>query len=263
MRLRRSRNWVNFPIMHFVVAYGISTSEHWLALIIASVIVYYPLHQLGQAIGIHKLFAHRAFTPNRWYPYVAAVISTIAYVPDPLTAAANHRIHHHVSDTDQDPHSPKHGLWHSYYWWLVKPLPTSKRFELEKVVVDLIKIYPWMVSYRKFEIYFFYIFQVVLFLLSYEAFLVVTTAGLLSKHNALFVNAFSHVKNDAGEWAAIDRPILAQWVNPIFLHKQHHDIANKWDYSDENVTDFSAWFIRRFLAAGPDSLKEKVINRKS
>ena len=41
---------------------------------------------------------------------------------------------------------------------------------------------------------------------------------------------------------------LARWINPIFLHRYHHQEAALADYSQGSVRDFWAVLIRRCLA---------------
>lgn len=76
----------------------------------------------------------------------------------------------------------------------------------------------------------------------------VLIACLLSVHNGLAVNAFSHDPNLPGPDKSRDCVWLARWINPIFLHRYHHQEAALADYSQGSVRDFWAVLIRRCLA---------------
>lgn len=232
--------FVAVPLLPLLVVWTLWGYDYWPMVVLAGVLLYYPIQQLGQAIGYHKLLAHRAFKPKAWYPYVATFVASIAFYGDPLSAVMIHRIHHRYSDTDKDPHSPLHGRFHAYLGWMRTYTPDVKD---ARCVVDLIRDYPWMVTFRRFEWMVPWVFHATLYWISPIASSAVLIACLLSIHNALAVNAFSH--NTKGE--ALDVPWLARWVNPIFLHKHHHDNGRLLDYSHMGVTDYWARLITRFL----------------
>lgn len=232
--------FVVVPLLPLGIAYALWGNPWWPAVVLAGVVLYYPIHQLGQGIGYHKLFAHRAFTPRAWYPYLATFIASTAFYGDPLSAAMIHRLHHRYADTAQDPHSPMHGRFHAYLGWMRTYTPDVKD---ARCVVDLIRDYPWMVGFRQWEWVVPWVFHVTLFTLSPLVSCAVLIACLLSIHNALAVNAFSHGAN-----GSIDSPFLARWVNPIFLHDFHHKNGSLLDYSHAGVKDHWAGFTARYLS---------------
>ena len=197
------------------------------------------------------MFAHKAFTPKPWYPYLSAFFGSISFFGDPLRSAIVHRIHHKHVDTDLDPHSPAYGRFNSYIGWIYSYTPPENEYY---IVIDLARQYPWLVAYSKYEWLVFLTFHTVIFLLSSTLFLVIMMACLLSMNNALILNAFSHSPTVDG-WSATDKIQLAKYINPTFLHKQHHDIPGKWDYSDNEVNDFTKWFIKNVLAKDPNNVK--------
>lgn len=240
----RIKMFVVFPLMHIVVLYGIFTHEYWYLLILCGMLMFYPIMNLGQSIGYHKLFAHKAFKPKKWYPYVSAFVGSISFFGDPLRSSLVHRIHHKHTDTDLDPHSPMHGRFHAYLGWVYNYAPTNKE---AYIVMDLVRTYPWLLPFSKWEWAVFSIFHTTLYLISPTLFLIVMMGCLLAMNNALFLNAFSHYPSDNG-WQATDNKWKAKYINPAYLHKQHHENAGKWNYSDSEVNDFAAWFIKKFLA---------------
>jgi len=237
--------FVVVPLLPILIAWTLWGVDEWPVIVVVGLLLYYPIHQLGQAIGYHKLFSHRAFVAKPWYPYVACFFASIAFYGDPLSAAMIHRIHHKNSDTDKDPHSPLHGRLHAYVGWMAtyKPQTVDARG-----ISDLLRDFPWMVTFRKYEWMLPWAFHVTLYAISPLASCAVLIACLLSIHNALAVNAFSHNPHSPDSEKAFNSLFLARWVNPIFLHECHHTNGSLVDYSAHGVTDYWAIFIRRFLA---------------
>jgi fatty-acid desaturase len=93
---------------------------------------------LGIAVGFHRIFSHRAFTPTRWMNHVLLFLGTLGGQGSSVTWAAVHRgYHHRHSDTEKDLHSPKHGIWHAMIGWYWKLKPTSIN---HKHAVDLLRM---------------------------------------------------------------------------------------------------------------------------
>ena len=49
--------------------------------------------------------------------YALAIFGTMAYQGGPIVWVGTHRMHHRDSDTNGDPHSPKHGFWWGHMLW--------------------------------------------------------------------------------------------------------------------------------------------------
>jgi fatty-acid desaturase len=243
--------FVIFPLMHLVVLYGIVTHEYWYLVLIAGILMFYPILYLGESLGYHRMFGHKAFKSKKWYPYLSAFLGSISFYGDPLRAALVHRLHHKHVDTELDPHSPKHGRFHAYIGWLYSYTPQPNDLY---IIMDLMKTYKWLVTYSKIEWLVFTTFHISIFLISPTLFLIIMTGCLLAVNNGLLVNAYSHEPTDNG-WVSTDKIWLSKYINPTFLHKQHHAIAGKWDYSDDEVTDFTRWFVKNWLAEDSNSLK--------
>jgi stearoyl-CoA desaturase (delta-9 desaturase) len=249
--INQFKMYVIFPLMPLVVLYGIATNDYWYLIVICGIIMFYPIMSVGQGIGYHKMFSHKAFKPKKWFPYLSAFIGSISFSGGPLGYALLHRIHHKHVDTELDPHSPMHGRIHAYIGWLINYTPPENE---RYIVIDLVRQYPWLVAYSKYEWLVFLTFHTSMFLLSPTLFLIIMMACLLSMNNSLIVNAFSHDASSEG-WSAKDKIWLAKCIGPIFLHKQHHDDAGKWDYSDGQFKDATRWFIKNWFAEDPNKVK--------
>jgi stearoyl-CoA desaturase (delta-9 desaturase) len=227
-----------FPIMHLVLLYGMLNSD-WLTILFGGILLYFPMHQLGASMGYHKLFSHKSFEPQSWFPPVSALIGIVSFNSDPLTYALVHRIHHRYADTDLDPHNPARGLFSCYIGWVA----TYKPKERDKMlIVDLIRKWPWLMLLQKFELLIILVFYSLLYAISPLLFYTVLLACLLSTHYGLAVNAFGHDPKQQGSNKAVNNVFLSKLVNPIFMHHTHHQTPNKFDYSEGSVVDYSKYF---------------------
>jgi len=74
---------------------------------------------VGVCLGYHRLLTHASF---RTYPFVQralAVCGTLAGEGSPIAWVSVHRKHHHYSDREGDPHSPRDGGWWSHVLWML------------------------------------------------------------------------------------------------------------------------------------------------
>lgn len=212
--------------------------------ILMGILLHHPFHQLGFAIGGHKLFAHRAFVPKDWYPYLSAFVASISFHGNPIMAAIVHREHHRYSDSDLDPHSPVNGRWHAFMGWMwnYSPPPPSAR-----IAADLVRDFPFLKTYEKVEWMVLPVFYITLAFISKWLMLACLLAGASSFGFGLFLNTFTHDAKLPGDNKSINHIMLARFVNPVFLHKDHHDRGYLYDYSTKDVTDYPGKFIKRFL----------------
>jgi fatty-acid desaturase len=76
---------------------------------------------VGIGAGFHRLFSHHSFKVSRLMKCFILFCGTLAVQGSAILWVAIHRGgHHRYSDTEQDPHSPIHGFWHSYITWMFK-----------------------------------------------------------------------------------------------------------------------------------------------
>lgn len=101
-------------------------------IVIATLVLYFDVKLLGFAfllsmltaysMGIfhHMQLTHSSFESKRWVTRLGALLGTLtwrgAFAP-PLKYAAVHQVHHEFADQEMDPHSPIHGLLHSFMGW--------------------------------------------------------------------------------------------------------------------------------------------------
>lgn len=76
------------------------------------VVIAYALNVVvGLSFTMHRLHSHKCFT--MWQPLqrLLSVHACLSMVGSPISYAYIHRYHHANSDTEKDPHSPKHGIF--------------------------------------------------------------------------------------------------------------------------------------------------------
>jgi stearoyl-CoA desaturase (Delta-9 desaturase) len=116
-------------------------------------IALYLFTGFGVAAGLHRLFAHHSFKPNRALKVTLAIAGSMALEGSLISWVAIHRRHHMFSDQAGDPHSPYRygsgfsetlrGLYWAHVGWLFADDPTDvKRFapdllrDKDLVVID-------------------------------------------------------------------------------------------------------------------------------
>jgi len=67
---------------------------------------FYLVTSLGVTVGLHRLFTHKSFKPNRAVKIALAIAGNMAIEGPVIRWVADHRKHHKFSDREGDPHSP-------------------------------------------------------------------------------------------------------------------------------------------------------------
>jgi fatty-acid desaturase len=74
---------------------------------------------MGVCMGYHRCLTHGAFKTYRPVRWLLAFLGGLSGEGSVLTWVANHRKHHHFSDKEGDPHSPRDGTWWSHMLWFM------------------------------------------------------------------------------------------------------------------------------------------------
>ena len=90
----------------------------WTNLIVAAAI-YWIAVSWGIGMGYHRLHTHRGYKLPRFIEYFLAVCGTLTLEGGPIFWVATHRCHHQFSDTDGDPHTPRHGGFWAHMGWIM------------------------------------------------------------------------------------------------------------------------------------------------
>lgn len=73
---------------------------------------------LANTVGYHRLLTHRSFHTKPWLRGTLTVLAA-QYSGSPMAWVGAHRVHHTISDTAGDPHTPTHGFWYAHAGWLI------------------------------------------------------------------------------------------------------------------------------------------------
>ena len=95
---------------------------------------------MGVCMGYHRCLTHGSFKTYRPVRWLLAFLGGLSGEGSALTWVANHRKHHHFSDKEGDPHSPRDGAWWSHMLWFMPNFGRRWHKELvEKYAPDIMK----------------------------------------------------------------------------------------------------------------------------
>ncbi len=114
---------INWPITIFMLSFHVGAvialfNFSWSAFGVAILMIWIA-GGLGITIGYHRLLTHRAFKTPKYVEYFLTICGALALEGGPISWVARHRLHHARAESDDDPHSPRHGLWWAHLGWVV------------------------------------------------------------------------------------------------------------------------------------------------
>lgn len=116
----------------------------------AGLLLWWLIGSFGIGIGYHRLMTHRGFKTPRWMERLLGVIGTLAMQSGPITWVTTHRLHHAFTDTDKDPHSPRHGTYWSHMGWIFRGTAQNNTPQtMQRYSPDLMRD-PFMVALDKY-----------------------------------------------------------------------------------------------------------------
>lgn len=128
--------WLPIQLAGLYAIYALAVNplpEFWW---VYSIIGYLLFSLVGVAICYHRYLSHRSFKTSKFWERILLWCGIMSGQGSPIFWAIIHRgYHHRLADTDGDPHSPKHGFFHSYMGWLFKIKPAMN----PKYILHLIK----------------------------------------------------------------------------------------------------------------------------
>jgi stearoyl-CoA desaturase (delta-9 desaturase) len=91
---------------------------NWKSLVVFA-FLYWLTGGLGIGVGFHRLLTHRGYKTPKVVEYFLTICGVLALQGGAINWVATHRMHHAHTDTDGDPHSPRHGSWWSHVGWIL------------------------------------------------------------------------------------------------------------------------------------------------
>ena len=123
--------------------------------ILLAMISFYVLNILGVWMTLHRYYSHKSFEfKNRFLKWTFTALAVITGRGSPMTWAYLHRRHHKYSDTDQDPHNPRHIGYPIFNFdhfkkeeaektqlFLIKDLMTSEQLFINKWYILILAVF--------------------------------------------------------------------------------------------------------------------------
>jgi fatty-acid desaturase len=87
--------------------------------VVVLLVTYYIALAWGIGMSYHRLLTHRAYKTPKFVEYFLTICATTALEGGALFWVATHRRHHQHSDSDMDPHTPRHGGFWAHMGWII------------------------------------------------------------------------------------------------------------------------------------------------
>ena len=180
---------------------------------------------LGTTVCYHRYLAHRTLKLNSAVEHFLIFWTTFNGSGDPISWAANHRLHHAKADTVEDVSSPTHGgFWWAHLRWLYQTAPA----DVGRWAPDLDRPRYAFWTYAHNPLVVASIFFGLVW--GWEAFFWLGSIRLVySLHLQCFVNSVMHM----GELDESGTAKNVWWLGPLQLaawgenwHGNHHRFAN-------------------------------------
>lgn len=107
------------------IYFALQSHEYYWFLI--SFLVFLWVGIVGVNVSLHRYYSHLSFKTTAFKERILLYSSVLTSLGSPAMWCSVHRMHHSHSDTDQDPHNPKHGVFKTWLG-IWKPINIPKRF---------------------------------------------------------------------------------------------------------------------------------------
>ena len=97
-------------IFYFTLALYSFVVLSWTQLFFTYILFWFLL-EFVMSMFTHRWATHDLWNPPVWFQNIMSVVSLTALIGTPISYCAWHHNHHKNSDTEKDPHSPKHVNW--------------------------------------------------------------------------------------------------------------------------------------------------------
>jgi len=191
---------------------------------------------LGVEAGYHRLLSHRSYSTNRFFKCLMLLLSSVSGQGSPIVWAGLHRYGHHgFADKKLDPHTPKHGFWHSYVLWMFKI--TEKDINIRSIS-DLLKDKD-IVFFHKNSTLIFIIVHLIIFLINQELYIYILGIPIfLTFHSFCIQTSVVHCKlpgykNFSTTENSLNMPWLFLFVQGECWHNNHHAHPNRINFKEK------------------------------
>lgn len=198
-------------------------------------LVSYLYAGMGITLGYHRLLTHKALKVPAWLKYFIVSGGYLALMGAPISWVATHRLHHQKSDQPGDPHSPRDGMKHALYAWMMnmseKQPPEEVRRQTPDIIDDpVLKLFGQ--DHTAFQGYLCLTINIlwraaIWYFFGPVAFAANFLAGFIVFWSPQFVNTFCHLKEHGYRlWDVRDDSRNVWWVAILACgegwHNNHH-----------------------------------------
>jgi stearoyl-CoA desaturase (delta-9 desaturase) len=241
--------------------------------VIALIVGTYVFGAVGIPICYHRLLTHRSFRTPKWFERTLTTIALCNGQETPARWVAWHRMHHHESDHQEDPHSPLvNFLWSHFQWLVYENSGTNKLPIYSKYARDILEdpYYMWLEKKTYAGVAIFFAHGVLIYLLAWlgsalycggftaEAFQLATSIfvwGVIARvvwvwHITWSVNSLSHMfgyrtydtdDHSKNNWFVALITSGEGWHNNHHADQSSATVQHRWWEIDLNYYIIRSW----------------------
>lgn len=210
---------------------------------------------LGITLSYHRNLSHKSFKVPKWLEYTFAYCGVQAVQGDPTEWVSAHRYHHQHCDTENDPHTPYEGFWHSHMGWLLDDAQTQERVGARNNVSDMEKDPFYNFIEKTYPIHPM-LLAAALYAVGGFPYIVwgMAVRTVWVYHITWFVNSASHVWGSQ-KWNTGDLSRNNWWVALLAFGEGWHNNHHAFEYSARHGLEWwqldpTWWVIRGLEAVG-------------
>jgi len=195
--------------------------------VVGMTILFAGLGGLGTTVCYHRMLSHRTLRANKFVEQMLIFFAMFNGSGHPASWVAYHRLHHSVTDKEEDISSPKQGgFWWAHLRWLYQTNPADKPRWAPELTRGIYRIWGWLET----PVIILSIFCGLILGFGWMGFFWMGAMRLVyCLHMQCFVNSLTHLGEEKeGE----DSSINVWWLGPFQLtawgenwHKNHHHHA--------------------------------------
>ncbi|CAM6102672.1 unnamed protein product [Calypogeia fissa] len=225
-------------------------------------ILYLVTGCLGITLSYHRNLSHKSFKLPKWLEYAFAYCGVQAVQGDPIEWVSAHRYHHQFCDTENDPHTPYEGFWHSHMGWLLDDQTTEARVGARANVADMEKD-PFYRFIQKTYAFHPVGMAVALYALGGAPYVIwgMAVRSVWVYHITWFVNSASHVWGYQS-WNTGDLSRNNWWVALLAFGEGWHNNHHAFEYSARHGLEWwqldPTWYVVKMLQAVGLATKVKL-----
>lgn len=217
---------------------------------------------LGITLSYHRNLSHKSFKVPKWLEYTFAYCGVQAIQGDPTEWVSSHRYHHQHCDTENDPHTPYEGFWHSHMGWLLDDSRTQERVGARNNVGDMEKDPFYNFIAKTYPIHPIML-GAALYALGGFPYIIwgMAVRTVWVYHITWFVNSASHVWGSQS-WNTGDLSRNNWWVALLAFGEGWHNNHHAFEYSARHGLEWwqldPTWWVIRILEAVGLATKVKL-----